>query len=514
MTPSDRDTNRWYVLTYTGTLATAVQRLSAVSGLVFYAPEFELEQKGLSRRESWYFRNYAFVFGSQNFIYELKKCELQNFNFMRNTNNEEVIQHPFVSAFEIEQLKKVEKMNDGKIPLTLSTEDIIVGDKIEILTGEFKGYVATAITKERSKFRQVYLYIGKFLTIPLCQLKEEEFRIIQYANPAKKTSDFCLSAESTTAITDAIKRFYGLLSSDEKKDEIDYQEIAKIKALCKKNRSLSINNRVKSLSLLGLAYMMSGENEKSLRYLKLANAMLQEKVTMVARLFYATMRYLSTSLPNHYSDFKLLEKEVHRSLSQGSCLIQFVNCAEELNGYLTKHVPRNSSGDVFPGGLNQEYWFCLSAPKRKTEAIKLFHDKDITIYAPIVSDDKNKDQKNVFKDIFFVKSKYEDLLKIRDEHHLFTILTQNVDNRNQILIYSDESIETFGFVNSLDIPNKEIIVYTPERETIVIKSQKRTITLGEREVEGHYMTLHSGKKTQEKVVFLLRGVAAIAVTLK
>lgn len=514
MPPSNRDTNQWYVLTYTHTLATAVQRLSAVSGLEFYAPEFELDQEGRNRRESWYFHNYAFVFASQNVIYELKKCELKNFSFMRNRADADNIQHPFVSAFEIEQLKKVEKMNDGKIPLTLSTEDIIVGDKIEILTGEFKGHEATAITKERSKFRQIYLFIGNFLTIPLCQLKEEEFKIIQYANPSKKKSEFGLSLESTTAITDAIKRFYGLLTSDDEKNEIDCREIAKLKALCEKNQSLSLNNRVKALSLLGLAYMLSGENEKSLRYLKFANAMLQEKVTMVARLYYATMRYLSTSLPNHYSDFKILEKEVHRSLSQGSSLIQFINCAEELNKYLTKHVARNSSGDIFPGGLNQDYWFCLSAPKRKTEATKLFRDKNIPIFAPIVSDDKNKDQKNVFKDIFFVKTKYENLLKIRDEHPLFTILTQTVDNRSQILIYSDEEKETFDYVNSLDIPNKEILKYTPQHEVSVCRSHRKTLTLGERELEGHLMTLHIGKKTQQKVLFLLRGVATIAVSLE
>lgn len=509
MQTTERDVTRWYILMYIGDHDKAVKQLSAVEELKFYAPVM-FEHKHHSKSETRVFLNYAFVFGSQNYIYELKQISLPSFNFMRSKTENGIV-HPYVSDLEIEQMKKVEQYNGGQIPLMLSNEDILVGDKIEILSGNFKGYKATAVTRNGSKYRQVYLNIGDMFTIPLCKLTKQEFRIIQYADPEKHNHDFYLPEERVTAIINAVRRFYGMPTDDDHNADNDTKETSRLIGLCESQKLLTINNRLKVQSLLALAYMLQGDKEQVRRHLNLANPLMQEKVTMVARLYFATLRYLATGFPEHFTDYRTLKNLAIKSLPQGAHLMRFIHCAEELFTHKTEQASRKKQSISLPEDDTQEHWFCISAPKKKTEAVRLFRDKDIPLNILIVS---GKDQKNVLKDLFFVNMTYDALIALRNENHgAFSILSQSVGYQKRFYTYSDEDIKTFEYVNSLDIPNKEIIVYTPERETIVIKSQKRTIPLGEREVEGHHMTLHSGKKTQEKVVFLLRGVAAIAVTL-
>lgn len=508
---NDRNTERWYILIYIGNQHQAAQQLDAVEGLRYYAPVF-FEQEHQARCQTCVCLNYAFVFGSQNYIYDLKKSVLFNFNFMRSKTQGGVC-HPYVSDLEIEQMQKVERLNDGKIPFTLCKDNIFVGDKVEILTGEYKGYTATAISRNRSKYHKIYLCIGQLLKIPLGKLTKEEFRIIKYANPSRKTSDFSLPKERAARVIESVKRFHGIMPSDEAKAQEDCDAMATLIAQYERQKLLTINNRLKVQSLLALAYMIKGDTEKSLRYMKLSNSVLQEKITKVSRLYFATLRYLSTGLPNHYKDYKVLKTAAGRSFSPSSSLCLFVECAEELNKQLANRKLSNTTSEVFTGGMNREYWFCLSAPKKKTEAIRFFHDKGITVYAPIVSDGKPDEQKNILKDLFFVRMTYDALINLRNENHLFNILTQTIDQRKHILTYSDEVIEIFDYVNNLDIPNKELLHFTPLEESFVLKSQQKVITLSNREIRGYLMSTRTGKKVEQKILFLLTAVAAIAIKL-
>lgn len=512
-TSADREVSRWYILTYTGTQPHAVQRLSTVKDLLFYAPEFFLKQEGVSRRDQWVFRNYAFVFSSQNAIYNLKKCELQDFNFMRSKTAGST-QHPYVSQTDIEQLQKVEQMNYGSIPLTLSTDELIIGDQIEILSGEFQGYRATAVSRSGSKYRQVYLFIADLFIIPLCKLTREEFRIISFANPAKKLADFTLSATDAATLVAAVRRFHGIAPSSDDATTADNAFLSRLITSCESQKQLTINNRLKVQSLLALCYMVIGDTDKALTCLKVADSILQQKVTKVAGLFHATLRYLSTTLPEHYNQFKTLKSTAAKSLVPSSALPQLITCAGELHEHLNKRTIRNLSPDFFTGGHHTAYWFCLTAPKTKTEAIRLFRDLDIPIYAPVVPDvHAARDHKNILKDLFFVRTTYDTLLTLRDEHRLFTILTQTIDQHTQVLIYTDDTIRTFDYVITHDVPHRQLLHYTPREERNVLKSQRTTITLNNHQLQGHLMTTRTPTKTQQKVVFLLPGVAAIAIQI-
>lgn len=509
MQTTERDVTRWYILMYIGDHDKAVKQLSAIEELKFYAPVM-FEQGHHSKTETRVFHNYAFVFGSQNYIYGLKHFSLPSFNFMRSKTENGIV-HPYVSDLEIEQMKKVEQNNGGQIPLMLSNDDILVGDKIEILSGDFKGYKATAVTRNGSKYRQVYLAIGEMFTIPLCKLTKHEFKIVKYADPEKRNNDFYLPEERVTAIINAVRRFHGMPTNDDHSAANYTDETSKLIGLCESQKLLTINNRLKVQSLLVLAYMLQGDKEQSWRHLNLANPLMQEKVTMVARLYFATLRYLATGIPEYFAEYRTLKKQAIKSLPQGAHLMRFIHCAEELFTHLTEQASRKKQSISFTEDHTQEHWFCISAPKKKTEAVKLFRDKNIPLNILIVS---GKDQKNVLKDIFFVKMTYDALTALLNENlGVFNILCLSIGSQKSFYTYSDEDIETFDYVNSLDLPDKEILKYTAEDEVGVYKSQKKTITLGERELTGHLMTQHSGNKTQEKVVFLLKGVIAIAITL-
>lgn len=505
----DRKTPQWYILCYTGSNTNAQEKLSSIENLKFYAPKFFIDHQNSSKHDVWSHRSYCFVFGSQDYIYQLKKDELSKFIFMPSPNKENIC-HPYVSEYDIEQLRKVEQMNGGVIPLILSTEDVIDGDKVEILTGKFKGLTATAVTKTGSKYRQTYLVIKNFFTIPLERLIKEDLRIISFSRGSKHADNFQLTGDEAELLNQAIKGQYGILTLSQKEKEEMAEFLNSLIGKCKSINSPTPDTRLRLCIIMAVAYIALGKNDYSSHYLTLADTLAKKKTSKSTLLFFATLRYLCTSFPEHYNDFTLQKKEYTRSVSQSMQV--FIDTADELCKYQNAKKAKSTSSGLYEGDATTEHWFCISAPKKKTEAVRLFRDNNIPLNILVVSD---KDQKNVLKDLFFVKMTYDALIALRNENlGAFCILSQSVGSQKRFYTYSAEDIKTFEYVNSLDIPNKEIIVYTPEKETIVIKSQKKTITLGEREVEGHHMTQRSGKKTQEKVVFILKGVAAIAVTLE
>lgn len=509
---NDRSVNRWYIVTYSGNHSTANQRLNAVKGLKFYAPLFFEEEKRFNRRETWVFRNYAFIFSSQNEIYKLKKCELPNFNFMPSTDKVEV-HHPFVTNDEIEQLRKVEKMNDGKIPLALTTEDILLGDKVEILTGEFNGYTARAITKNGSKYRRIYLSIGKQFMVPLCRLTKEQFRIISFADSNKKAIDISINGEEAAFISEAAKWHYGLTTIDKETAESYRSRLEVILAKWNNVNSASANTRLRVHAIKAVIYAILGAEDKSLHNLKLAKSLPMKKISRNAKLMYLALRYVSTAYIDHYLEFKELNETCTQITSKS--LTAFIKLAHLVSEYQIKKSSQKTPLGFFRGIQGHEYWFCISAPKKKTEALKAFREADIAIYAPVVSEGSTPSReakKNLFKDLFFVRMTFDALVAFREDKKYFSVLTQLVDDSEQVITYTNDDIETFEYICNLDLPNKEIIQFSSQHEQIILKSQRKTITLGERAIEGIIMSTRKGQKTQEKVLIPLRGIATIAIT--
>lgn len=510
-TSIDRHAERWYILCYAGNQKSACQRLSSIENLQFYAPVFFLDQHNISMREAWAFRNYAFIYGSQNYIYQLKKTDLTTFNFMPSCDKS-CIQHPYVTDFEIEQLRKVEKMNNGWIPLTLSTEDVIVGDTVEILTGSFKGLTATAVTKNGSKYRQLYLYISHLLVIPLCKLKKEEFRIISHADQTKQSTELSLTGEETSHIVNALKRHYGMLPSSKELRLSDESAMKSLIEKCKSIATTSANTRIRAYTLMAVAHAVMGNEDICYRNIDIAKSLLSDSITKSTSLFFTTLRYLCTDYVEHHNDFILCKQDTKRSISQSQQ--SFIDLADQLWEHQEKRRPQKTSFGNFTGDQNLPYWFCLSAPKKKTEAVRLFRDSSVPTYLPIVTDSSNRtkdSKKNILKDFFFVKTTFANLLSTHLHHPLFTPLTTSASN--SILTYTDDDITTFDYVNSLNLPNKEIQHFTADQESRVSKSQKRTMTLGDRTIEGRILSSHIGNRTQEKMLFLLPGVAAISLRL-
>lgn len=510
---SDRNTQHWYILCYTGSHANALEKLNSIENLRSYAPIFFIDRQNTSKHDVWSHRSYCFVYETQDKIYQLKKDVLARFIFMPSTDRTNY-SHPYVSDYDIEQLRKVEQLNGGVIPLILSTEDVVDGDTVEILSGKFKGLTATAVTKSRSRYRQTYLYIKNFFTIPLERLINEDLRIICFSRGSKHTENFRLAEEDANLLNQAVKEQYGILALPSREKARCNESLSALIGKCKSIKSPTPDTRLRLSIIMAVAYMALGDNELSGHHLTLADTLAKKKISKSTCLFYSTLRYLCTSFPEHYSGYAVQKKEYTRSVQQ--TVQQFIETADELWKFQNSRKNRSASSGLYEGDADAEQWFCISAPKKKTESIKLFRDRDVTLYAPVVSDNRSgKDQKNVLKDLFFVRMTYDALLQFRNEHHgLFSILCHSAGPQKRYYTYSDETIETFDYVNSLDIPNKEILRYTARDESLVCKSQRKSITLGDRELEGYHMSQHSGRKTREKVIFLLKGVAALAVTLK
>lgn len=507
-TPCDRNTQHWYILCYAGSHANALQKLSSVEGLEYYAPNFFIEHQNTGKHDVWSHRSYCFVLGSQDSIYELKKKALAPFIFMPSPDKSN-ISHPYVSEYDIEQLRKVEVVNNGVIPLILSTEDVVEGDTVEILTGNFQGSIATAVARSGSRYRQTYLVIRNLFIIPLARLAAEDFRIIGFSRESTPADHFQLTDAEAELLSLAVKDKYDIhpLPSETKAQNRDG-----LSALIGKCRSINtppFDTRIRLNIIMALAYMILGGNDSFAHHLNLSDTLARKKTSRSTGLFHSALRYLCTSFPEHYNDYAMRRKEYNRSIPPSMQML--LETAEELWRLQSTRKTQGAPSGLYEGDDDTEHWFCLSAPKKKTEAIRLFRDRNIPLYAPIVSDGRRKDQKNILKDLFFVRLTYGALTAVRDEHPLFTILTQEIEHHRQVLTYSDEAIEIFDYVNSLDLPGKELLHYTPQEELRVLNAQKRKITLEGKTLEGHLMSIRLGNSIQEKVLFLLRGVAAVAV---
>ena len=72
----------WYILSYIGTYQNAEKRLERTELPSFVPVFFEEKAKKVNMNDYHHFTNYAFVFGTQNEIYNLKLTMLSTFNFL------------------------------------------------------------------------------------------------------------------------------------------------------------------------------------------------------------------------------------------------------------------------------------------------------------------------------------------------------------------------------------------------------------------------------------------------
>ena len=204
----------WYILTYIGSHRDAEKRLAKVDLPSFVPVFFAQDLKKESAHDYQYFSNYAFVLGTQNQIYQQKLTVLRTFNFMPKNYGKDRI-HPYVEEYVIKQLRRIEEINGGKIPFLPYPSDVIVGDTIRILTGQFKDHEATAIRKNGSKYRDIVFDVaGKFL-IPLCKLRVGEYEIVKYSKETNGSATVKVTTEDVTFLREALERHYRIKPADE-----------------------------------------------------------------------------------------------------------------------------------------------------------------------------------------------------------------------------------------------------------------------------------------------------------
>lgn len=507
---NDRYTEQWYILLYSGSHKSANQKLGSVENLQFYAPLFFIDEQCKKMEDTWTFKNYAFIYGSQEYIYQLKKETLRNFNFMPSKSSDH-IQHPFVSALAIEELRKVEKVNNGKIPFIFSTQDVVAGDKVQITAGEFAGVKATAVTKNGSKYRNIYLVITDFLIIPLGRLKRGEYEIVEFSKQKDNGNDFVLSSSERGFLIEALKRSYGISPSDEKSKKEDCKNAKIIIERYSNKDFLSLTQRVIKNSIIAIAYKVIESKEEYVHNLDFAERLLDKTESDFARLVFYICRFYCTAL---LEDYKRAISASNKYTGKRSLTLEkFLDFANTLKDSLFDCRQKDKSDDKTKEKTVEELWFCLSAPKKKTEAIKLFREKGIETYAPILTCNAKASKpvkKNILKDLFFVKTTMSVLAELRSQHPLFNI---HRNSSQEILTYTDNEIRTFEYVNTLDIPNKELVVFSENQERIIMKFQKKSITIGDKTIEAILASSKIGEKKQKKILVPLQGVLGITVPL-
>lgn len=291
---------QWYVLSYLGSHRDALKRLALIE-CPYFAPEFFAHESARSsRRDYCTFSSYAFVQATQDRIYQLKRDVLRPFNFLPMAQGVDG-HHPYVSDETINQLRHVEAANDGKIPYIPYPTDVVIGDTIKILVGQFQGQEARAIKRNGSKYRQIVLDIaGKFI-IPLCKLKVGEYEIISFSDKGNKSAGSGVRKEDLAFLNDALKRHYGI---GETTDEQRATDEVRTQAIILRYRSLTPTThlqRIKVATLLVMAYTIVRQTDQQQHYIGHALNLLKDRCTPSQKASAYAMLYACTMKEDYYT---------------------------------------------------------------------------------------------------------------------------------------------------------------------------------------------------------------------
>ncbi len=155
----------------------------------FFAPTYyEVREKGgkLERTNRPLMFNYVFVRASERLIYDIKRT-LPMFNFLPKVRQGSREYYPYLSDELMENLRWVAKSYSDEVPVyTVSPDRLVIGDRVKIIDGPFKGSKATVVKVRGSKRKDVVVKVEDYMMVPLMRIEEGEYEIIGLGGDDKK----------------------------------------------------------------------------------------------------------------------------------------------------------------------------------------------------------------------------------------------------------------------------------------------------------------------------------------
>lgn len=504
MFSADANSPRWYVLSYLGTHRDALKRLSQID-LPYFAPEFFAQESARGTRQDYLqFCSYAFIQGTQNQIYELKRQTLRSFNFLPKCQGTDP-HHPFVEDYVIQQLHKVEETNNGKIPFMPYPTDVVVGDTILILSGEFEGQKAKAVTKNGSKYRQIILDIAGTFIIPLCKLKVGEYEIIGYNSSKKKTTTSGIRASDTAFLQEALGRHHCVTPSDEAQLSADSSHAQAIALHYHNINPDSHQQRIRITALLAMAYTIIGDKDKQRHYVDHTIKLLTNRCSAIQKadtyctLYGCTLR---EDFYNHYLTAKDSAKEC-KDMKSITKISNQMNIYRQWN----KKVHPLISKRPLICKQTAIHWFAIETSSSTDELSQQFTRNGITTFNPSITSKNGKA-------ILLVLSTFSQLREIHSSCQPFAFITETVNGHDTPLYYTRKEIEAYRHLLTTKSEDIEHLPLSPDHEELLIKAKRSTITIQGKQLTGIISNQQSSNQYQQRFIIHLRHLDAIAVAIR
>lgn len=493
----------WYILTYIGSHRDAEKRLAKVDLPSFVPVFFAQDLKKENAHDYQYFSNYAFVLGTQNQIYEQKLTVLRTFNFMLKSYGKDQT-HPYVEEYVVKQMRRIEEINDGKIPFMPYPTDVIVGDTIRILTGEFNGQVATAIRKNGSKYRDIVLDVAGRFVIPLCKLKVGEYEIVKYSKEANGSATVKVKTEDVAFLREALERHYHIKPAD---DSCLLQDKSKTENLVERYRKgtpATHLQRIKTSLFFVMAYTILDDNEQQLHYIKHTLNLIQEKCSLSLKASVYCNLYGCTFNGEYYSFYIATRKEAQGTKEEAaiSKLNEVMNLYSKWNLILHPRQLRHT----LKCDTTDAQWFALELISPMDEVTEYLKEKGIETYNPEVKSQSNKN-------VLLAYSTFETLRTIQKDNGLFAFMRDAQDNQDLPLYLTDTEVSDYHHMMDTASKNLQRLDLTPEFDALFSKSKLTTIPFHDREIHGIIGTSKIKRTTHQRFIIYLRHLAALAIPM-
>lgn len=493
----------WYILTYIGSHRDAEKRLAMVDLPSFVPVFFAQDLKKENAHDYQHFSNYAFVLGTQNQIYQQKLTVLRNFNFMPKNYGKDQ-QHPYVEEYVVEQLRKIEQINGGKIPFMPYQSDIIVGDTIKILNGDFKDYEATAITKNGSKYRDIVLDVAGKFVIPLCKLKVGEYEIVKYSNETKGFATVKVRTEDVTFLREALERHYRIKPATDLRLSQDRAKTESLAECYRKGAPATHLQRIKTSMLLVMAYTILENDDEQTHYIKHTLNLIQDKCSLSLKANVYCNLYGCTFNGEYYGLYIATRKEEHDPKEDAA----FSKINDVMNLYSRWNTilhPRHSH-HTLKCDVTDAQWFALETRSSIDVVVELLTEKCIATYNPEVTSEGNKK-------VLLAFSSFDALREIQSDNGLFAFVRDAQDTQDVPLFLSDAEVTDYRHVMDTASEDLQHLDLTPECDALFAKSKPTTIAFNGRDIHGIIGTSKLKRTTQRRFIIYLRHLAAIAIPM-
>lgn len=490
----------WYILSYIGTHENATKRLDRIELPSFVPVFFEEKTKKVNMNDFRHFTNYSFIYGTQNDIYALKLTLLSTFNFLHKSNNNDQL-HPYVEENVVTQLRRVEEIHGGKIPFMPYPSDVVVGDTVKILTGDFKDHEAKAITKNGSKYRQIILDVaGKFI-IPLCQLKVGEYEIIRYSRAVSSSHSLKVKAEDVTFLREALERHYGIKAVDESCISQDKAKIHLILQHYNSGTPETHLQRVKTSLVFVMANTILNNKEEQVHYINHTLNLLQEKCSPSLQASAYCTLYGCTFNEEYFYDYISVRKNAKDDKA-------FAKINEQITLY------RRWNDILFPCTTRPELkcptadamWFALELQSPMDDVLAHFEEAGIPTYDPNLTS-------NSGKRILLAHSTFDVLSSLCSDVSPFIFVHEEKDDHDEPLFFVETDVESYRYVSETMSDDITILPLTPESDALYSKVMKTTVTINGHNLHGIIGTSKIKRTEHRRLIIHLPHLAAIAIPL-